>query len=144
MGFGSGKKEGKASISFHLEAPTTDNPKMVSPPSMAFGKMRSFSRSPVVNLKDVASFVPFPSEAGDGYGLVLTLKPAAVTRLAAVTNTSAGLWLLTQVNGRIVDGVLIDKEISDGRLVIWKGVTLADIAVLDAELPRTGENGKKK
>ena len=52
--------------------------------------------------------------------------------------------MITQLNGRVVDGVLIDRQIDDGQLVIWKGVTLADVATLDKALPRTGEDKKKK
>lgn len=48
---------------------------------------------------------------------MVTLKPWAFTKLAAVTNINEGRWLLEQVNGRVVDGVLINKEISDRRLV---------------------------
>ncbi len=142
-GFGGGKKEDKASVSFHLEGVETDNPKMIFP-QMTNGKTRYFQRLPEISTKDIVSFVPFPSEAGADYGLVLTLKPGAVTRLAAVTATNQGRWLLAQVNGRVVDGVMIDQEIKDGRLVIWKGVALTDITALDSMLPRTGQMGKKK
>ncbi|MEO5916987.1 MAG: hypothetical protein ABIS50_22350 [Luteolibacter sp.] len=142
-GFAGGKKEHKASITFHMETAATDNPKMTFT-QMANGKMRTFLRSPEISINDVASFVPFPSDVGDGYGLVLTLKGGAVTRLAAITNNNAGSWMIVQVNGRVVDGVMIDKEVSDGRMVIWKGVTLADVTLLDSELPRTGQEGKKK
>lgn len=138
-----GKKEAKGSITFHIETADTDNPKMIFS-QMAFGKMRSFMRSPYISLADVASFAPFPSDDGQDYGLVLQLKPNAITRLAALTNANQGRWMIVQVNGRVVDGVQIDKQIDDGRMVIWKGVTLQDIAILDEGLPRTGQNGKKK
>ena len=142
-GFGGGKKEEKATISFHLEGVETDNPKMIFP-QMANGKTRYFQRLPEISTKDISSFSPFPSEVGGDYGLILTLKPGPTTRLAAVTATNSGRWLLAQVNGRVVDGVMIDTEIKDGRLVIWKGVTLADISALDSMLPRTGAPAKKK
>lgn len=141
-GSAGGKKEEKVSVTFHMEAAETDNPKMIFP-QMANGKTRYFQRVPEINLKDAASFAPFPSDF-DGYGMVVTLKPGAFTKLSAVTNINEGRWLLAQVNGRVVDGVLIDKEISDGRLVIWKGLVLADITALDTMLPRTGQPAKKK
>ena len=52
--------------------------------------------------------------------------------------------MVAQVNGRVVDGVTIDKQISDGYLVVWKRVTLADITLFDKELTRAGADGKKK
>ncbi len=33
---------------------------------------------------------------------------------------------------------------NDNKWVIWKGVTLADIEILDKEFPRIGEEGQKK
>ena len=93
----------------------------------------------------MTAFSPFPADSGQGFGLVLKLKPNAVNRLAALTSANQGRWLISQVNGRAVDGVLIDKPVNDGFIVIWKGVSDADIAVLDKELPRIGaENQKKK
>jgi hypothetical protein len=141
--FASGKKENKASITFHMETEGTDNPKMIFP-QMANGQTRYFRRTPEVSLKDVTAFSPFPADNGQGFGLVLKLKPTAVNRLAALTSANQGRWLISQVNGRAVDGVLIDKPVNDGFIVIWKGVTDADIAILDKEMPRIGAENKKK
>lgn len=140
----SGKKEMKATVSFHMETEGTDNPKMIFG-QMAYGKVRYFRRMPEITTKDVDSFSPFPSDAGgDDYGIVFILKDNAAKRLAAITNVNSGRWMLAQINGRVVDGVLIDKQVDDGRLVIWKGATLADIAIFDESLPRVGQEGKKK
>jgi hypothetical protein len=142
--FAGGKKENKASVTFHMETEGTDNPKMIFPQT-ANGQTRYFRRTSEISLKDVTAFSPFPSENGEGYGLVFKLKPNAVNRLAALTSANQGRWLISQVNGRSVDGVLIDKTVSDGFIVIWKGVNDMDIAILDKELPRIGaENQKKK
>lgn len=143
-GFAGGKKEPKVSVTFHMETEATDNPKMIFP-QMANGERRFFRRLPEVGTKDIASFNPFPSDfGGDDYGVVFQLKGNAATRLAALTNANQGRWMIAQVNGRVVDGVMIDQQISDGKLVIWKGVTLADINLLDKEFVRTGAKEKKK
>lgn len=139
----SGKKEEKLSLSFHMETEATDNPKMIFP-QMTNGQRRFFRRVPDITTKDVVSFSPFPAEGGNDYGLVFKLKGNAVNRLAAITNANQGKWLIAQVNGRVVDGVLIDKQVNDGFIVIWKGVTLADIATFDKSMPRIGEEKKKK
>ena len=139
----SGKKENKASVTFHMETESTDNPKMIFP-QLANGQQRFFRRMPEITTKDIVSFSPFPSEVGGDYGVVFKLKGNAANRLAAITNANQGKWMISQLNGRVVDGVMIDKQVSDGMVVIWKGATLADIAVLDSDLPRTGAEGKKK
>ena len=142
--FASGKKEIKASVSFHMETESTDNPKMIFQ-QMAYGKSRAFRREPEVSTKDIVSFTPFPSDAGgDDYGVVFILKDNAAKRLSAITNINQGKWMLTQINGRVVDGVLIDKPVNDGRLVIWKGATLADVTIFDGDLPRIGQQEKEK
>lgn len=142
--FASGQKELKGTLSFHMETEGNDNPKMIFE-QMAYGKKRFFRRMPEITTKDVVSFSPFPSDAGgDDYGMVFILKDNAAKRLAAITNINQGKWLLAQINGRVVDGVLIDKPVEDGRLVIWKGATLADVTVFDGDFPRIGQEGKKK
>lgn len=138
-----GKPDAKFSATFHMEADGNDHPKMVFS-QMAAGKQRIFRRMPEISTKDIASFSPFPSEVGDGYGVVFRLKPAAANRLSATTAVNLNRWMITMVNGRVVDGVLIDKQINDGMLVIWKGLTLQDTALMDESIPRIGEEGKKK
>lgn len=139
----SGKKEPKVSVTFHMETEATDNPKMIFP-QLANGQRRFFRRMPEIATKDIISFSPFPSEAGDDYGVAFKLKSNAANRLSAVSNANQGKWMISQINGRVVDGFFIDKQVDDGVMVIWKGVTLADIALLDEELPRAGAEGKKK
>lgn len=139
----SGKKEGKATVSFHMETEATDNPKMIFP-QLANGQTRYFRRMPEITTADMVAFSPFPSGFGDDYGIVFKLKGHSTNRLAAITNANAGRWLISQVNGRVVDGVKIDKQVNDGFIVIWKGVTLPDITLFDETLPRLGEEGNKK
>ncbi len=135
------KADHKYSLSFHLETDSNDNPKMIFTQEDN-GKTRYFRRMPEVTSKDVVSFSPFPSEANDGYGVVFRLKDNAARRLVAVTSINQGRWLIAQINGRMVDAVVIDKPISDGLLVVWKGVTLDDVKIFDAALPRIGKEGK--
>jgi len=140
---GSGKKEEKLSVSFHLETEATDNPKMIFP-QLANGKNRFFSRSPEIATKDFVSFSTFPAQEGEDYGVIFKLKGSATNRFSAITTANQGRWMVSQINGRVVDGILIDKTVNDGFIVIWKGVTLADVAMLDEQLPRIGAEGKKK
>ncbi len=141
--FGGGKKENKASVTFHLETEATDNPKMIFPQGVG-DQTRYFRRMPEIGIKDIVSFSPFPADTGEGFGIVFKLKSNAVNRFAAVTAANQDRWLISQLNGRAVDGVIIDKQVNDGFIVIWKGVTLADVKILDEEIPRTGEENKKK
>ena len=139
-----GKASSQASVTFHIETEATDNPKMIFSQQVN-GQTRYFRRMPEISIKDLLSFNPCPSDAGgDDYGVVFKLKDNVAQRFAAITNVNQGRWLVAQINGRVVDGVLIDRQIDDGFVVIWKGVALADIKVLGAALPRIGQEGQKK
>jgi hypothetical protein len=140
-----GKRGEKAAVSFHMETDAGDNPKMTFPQVQANGQTRYFRRMAEIGTKDVVSFSPFPADDGS-YGIVFRLKEPAARRFAAITNANQGRWLLAMMNGRIVDGVLIDKQVDDGMAVVWKNATLADIALFDESLPRIGKEnaGKQK
>jgi hypothetical protein len=142
--FASGKKDANVSVTFHSETEASGNPKMIYP-QMVNGKTRYFNRIPDIATKDIASFTPFPSDAGENdYGVIFRLKDTAAKRYSALTSMNQNHWILSQVNGRVVDAFLVDKQVEDGRIVIWKGVSLADVTLLDANLPRTGQEGAKK
>lgn len=138
-----GKASKKASVSFHIQADAMENPKMIFAHEMN-GKAMHFRRMPEVGTKDLVAYSPFPAEGGGDFGAVFRLKRSAAGRLSAITNASQGQWLAAMVNGRIVDGVLIDKQIDDGVLVIWRGLNLDDIAAIDKTLQRIGEEGGDK
>jgi hypothetical protein len=140
--YAGGKADKKASISVHLETDIEDNPKMIFQQEIG-GSTRYFRRAPEVSTKDIIAFSPFPSEGGGDFGVVFKLKDNAARRLSAVTSSNQGRWMITMINGRAVDGVLIDKQIDDGIIVVWKGVTMADIAVCDESMLRIGQDGRK-
>lgn len=133
-----GKKETMAGIAFHMETDPIDNPKMTFP-QFVDGKERTFRRVPEISAKDIAAFNPFPSQDGQGYGVLLKLKGGPTNRLAGVTANNIGRWMIARVNGRIVDGVIVDQQIDDGELVIWKGLSLAEVKGMDKKIPRIGE-----
>jgi len=138
-----GKKDGKSGISFHLQADPTDNPKMIFP-QMTNGQQVFYRRNPEVMTKDIAAFNPFPSQDGEGLGALLQLKPSAKNRLAAVTNANVNRWMVAMINGRVVDAVIIDRQVDDGHLVIWKGIGQAEIDAFDTQVPRIGEKKPRR
>jgi hypothetical protein len=138
-----GKKGEDSGISFHMQGDASDNPKMVFG-QLTNGQQMVYRRVPEFTTKDVAAFNPFPSQDGEGYGAVLQLKPSAKNRLAAITNANLNRWMLAMVNGRKVDAVLIDKQVDDGMLVIWKGIGAAEIEAFDKQVPRIGEKKPRR
>ncbi len=140
---GGGKAGEDAVVSFHIETEQGENPKMIFPVE-AGGKTRYFRRMPEIGMRDISAFRPFPGDDNAStYGIVFQLKNAAGRRLASITGANQGRMLLAMTNGRPVDMVLIDQPVDDGFIVIWKGVTEADIRLYDAAVPRIGEDKKK-
>jgi hypothetical protein len=138
----SGKAGEAATLSFHIETDQNENPKMIFPHPVN-GQVRYFRRIPEVSTKDVVAFSPFPADGNEGYGILFQLKPNAARRLAAVTAANQGRMLAAHANGRIVDVVLIDQPVNDDKIVIWKGITEAEIKLYDEVVPRIGEKKKR-
>lgn len=134
-----GKKNDATGIALHLETTEGNNPKMVFSQFVA-GKERVFRRVPEIATQDIAAFKAWPSRDGEGYGVMIKLKRGPSNRLSAITAANIGRWMIARVNGRIVDAVVIDQQITDGEWVIWKGVALAEVQALDKKTPRIGEN----
>jgi len=143
MALAGSKPNSKLAVSFHIETDQNEDPKMVFS-QIDNGKTRYFRRMPEATSNDIVAFSPFPAEGTDGYGMVFKLKENVAHRFAAVSNMNQGRWLVAQMNGRVVDAVIIDKGINDGLLVIWKGATLNDVQLFDAAMPRIGREGQKK
>ncbi|MFU8893915.1 MAG: hypothetical protein ACNA8L_09830 [Luteolibacter sp.] len=139
-----GKAGEEAIVSFHIETEHAENPNMVFPIE-AGGKTRYFRRMPEIAAKDIAAFRPFPGDDGaNTYGIVFQLKKAAARRLANISNANQGRMLLAMTSGRPVDMVMIDQQVDDGFIVIWKGITEAEIRLYDQAVPRIGDDKKKR
>jgi hypothetical protein len=144
--FAGGSKGKNVKISFHMETHAADNPKMIFPHALR-GEEKYFRRIPEVTTKDIAAFSPFPSDDQASYGVVLELKKIPSGRILTATQSNSGKWLACQAFGRVIDAVLIEEAIADGKLVIWSGLTMEEIRLMDEAMPRIGEtkeNKKKK
>jgi hypothetical protein len=130
-------------VSFHLETDVNNNPKMIFEQTIG-GKKRYFSRSPEFSTKDITAFSPFLSDNQSDYGIVFQLRKSAASRLENITMANQGKMLIAAVNGRVVDGVIIDQSVKDGVLVVWNGIQEAEIKEYDKLAPRIGEDKKKK
>lgn len=144
LAHGGGNAEENPMVTFHIETEQAENPKLVFPIE-AGGKTRYFRRLPEIAIRDIQAFRPFPGDdAANTYGIIFQLKNNATRRLTGITQANQGRMLLAMTNGRPVDMVRIDQPVDDGFIVIWKGVTEADIRIYDNDLPRIGEEKKRR
>lgn len=131
-----GKNDKAPVVTFHVEGHETDNPKMIEVGQTKAGK-KIFRRVPDIATGDVQAFAPFPGASGAA-GVMFQLKPRATRRLSAISASNIDKWILPRFNGREMEAMIIDKQIDDGLIVIWDGITPAEIALLDAKYPRIG------
>jgi hypothetical protein len=141
--FANGDKGKGSAVSFHLETDKTNHPKMTFTHVIG-GKQRWFQRAAELTTGDIVAFSPFPAEDPATYGAVFKLSRRGSNRLAALTAANKGRWLVASINGRVVDGVIIDQQVTDGMIVIWHGIGLKEIKAFDKMRPRLTEKKKEK
>ena len=137
----SGDKKPTISVSFYVEGEIESGKKHVFP-LQSDGFTNYYQRVPEITTKDVRAFTPFPAEDQISYGIVLQLTPQGARRLQNLSNANQGRILLAMINGRPVDTVWINRQVNDGLIVIWKGVSVGDIRLADMNMPRIGQDPK--
>jgi hypothetical protein len=129
----SGSRKAKTLVSFHVEAEQAvaevdPQGKFIlplilgNPPTTYY-----FQKVPEITSKQVEGFYAFPSRTGEGFGAAFKLDPQGRNRLQSLTSLNSGKRLLTTVNTRPVNFVVIDRAISHGYIVVWSGLTAEDI-----------------
>ncbi len=129
----SGSKRPSTLVSFHIEAEAAEAEvdsqgkfilplRLGNPPTTYY-----FRKVPELTSKQVEGFYAFPSRTGTGFGAAFKLDPQGRNRLLSVTSSNSGKRLLTTVNTRPVNFVIIDKAISHGYIVVWSGLNEDDI-----------------
>ncbi len=137
----SGSRKSKTLVSFHIEAEREEaeidpGGKFIlpltlgNPPTTYF-----FQKVPELTNKQVEGFYAFPSRTGEGFGAAFKLDTQGRNRLQSVTALNSGKRLLTTVNTRPVNFVVIDRAISHGYIVVWSGLTAQDIVAFRESMP---------
>ena len=124
----------KFTITFHAQASEMDPPKTMFPYDLE-GRRRLFKIVPEASQQNITAFHPFPAESGNGNGVALKLDFRGSSSIDIITRTRKDEYLLTLVNGKPVDYVVIDQPVSDGVLTIWQGVPDAVIKEMEKKYP---------
>ena len=91
---------------------------------------------------DIESYRTFLADDGVSYGARFVLKNTAAQRLILFSTERQGTYMVSVVNDKVSEPLVIDKPLTDGILITWGNLTLRDIHALDIVLPRTGEDVK--
>ncbi|MEO0446092.1 MAG: hypothetical protein AAF191_08455 [Verrucomicrobiota bacterium] len=106
-----------------------------------------FTLTPVFTEQDVRWFYNFISEDGLTFGAAFKLHPQSAERLNLITKEPAfqGKLLaayvqpVTAQSPPVQSVVRIDRGVTDGVLVIWKGLTNEHLQILQRRIPHVRE-----
>jgi hypothetical protein len=113
-------------ITFHTMAAPTDSPKTVFPSDLN-GKRILFRLVPEFTQDNIVAFQSFPAENGNGKGVTLQLDSHGKYNLELISRARKDEYLLTMVNAKPVDFVVMDEPVTDGMITIWQGVPEAAV-----------------
>jgi hypothetical protein len=121
-------------ISFLVEGAESDGPRMVREMDLQ-GKKLFFKKMPMATHRNIKAFFPFPANDGS-FGVALRVDESAWRTVREVGALDQGKLILVLVNGRIVQTMLADNPKKDDHIiVIWKGLTEAEVAQLKKSYP---------
>lgn len=128
-----------AQVTFHTQTPLGESDNTIFPYRFKNGKVIHMRRVPDYVLSNVVSYQPFLSEKKTSYGGIFNLNDVGKKRLLHFSTQNQGLYMISIINGKVGEPVVIDRPISDGQLVVWDGLTQQDLQRLDTEIPRTDD-----
>jgi hypothetical protein len=127
---GDGKQ--KHTIAFHAEGNPADGEKRVFNHPVA-GEMKTFQMTPTITQMDFAGFVPFRAEDGS-FAAAFILDKHGALKLNQITAGRKSTHMVATVDMKPVDVMVIDREVKDGIIVLWKGLGATQIEYLEKEL----------
>ncbi|MEZ0275516.1 MAG: hypothetical protein ACAH88_11485 [Roseimicrobium sp.] len=133
-------KKPKFTITIHAQAEEMDVPKTMFPVNIGTRRVM-FKLLPEISQENVVAFHPFPSDTGNGMGVVLQLEVRGRGSLEIATRTREGEYLIAMVNGKPVDYSRITRPVSDGMITIWQGFPPEVIAEMDKHIRRIKPGG---
>ncbi len=127
---GDGKQ--KHTIAFHAEGNPADGAKRSFTHPVA-GEMKSFQMTPTITQMDFAGFVPFRAEDGS-FAAAFILDEHGALKLNQLTAGRKTTNVVASVDMKPVDVMVIDREVKDGIIVLWKGLGASHIEYLEKQL----------
>jgi hypothetical protein len=116
------KSSSDYTITFHTLAGPNDSPKTTFPAELN-GKRLLFRIVPEFSQENIVAYQDFPSEDGKSHGMTLQLDSRGRSMLELVTRQRKDEYLLTLINAKPVDFLVMDEPVLDGQITIWQGVT---------------------
>lgn len=105
------------------------------------GKEVAIEKMPWITERDVAAFSVYPEQDGS-YGALIQLDEHGRVVLDTLSTENRGSLLFVFLNGRFVTQLQIDRRVSDGKIYIRSGLTVADIDLMKKDWHLIGQKKK--
>ena len=102
------------------------------------GKDVAIEKIPRISERDVIAFYPYPAANGT-YGALFQLDENGRIALDTLSIERRGSYLFVIINGRLITELAIDKRVSDGKIYIASGLTVADINLMKKDWRLLGQ-----
>jgi hypothetical protein len=102
------------------------------------GKEIAIEKMPWISERDVIAFAAYPAQGGT-YGALIQLDEHGRTVLDTLSIEHRGSFLFVFINGRFITNLQIDKRVSDGKIYIPSGLTVADIDLMKKDWRLIGQ-----
>ena len=133
----SGARKPTLALSFHIEGQQLEGPKIVQPIKLGNPpKTFYFRRSPDLTQRHVKGYYPFLANDGSSFGAAFKLNQNGSDALNTLSTVGQHRRLLTVMDAEPVDYIVLNEPITDGYIVVWGGLTKADLAKFDKEFER--------
>jgi len=102
------------------------------------GKEVAIEKMPWISERDVIAFAAYPAQDGT-HGALIQLDEHGRTVLDTLSVEHRGSFLFVFINGRFITNLQIDKRVSDGKIYIPSGLTVADIDLMKKDWRLIGQ-----
>jgi hypothetical protein len=106
------------------------------------GKEIAIEKMPWISERDVMAFSAYPGRDGT-YGALIQLDEHGRVVLDTLSVEHRGSLLFIFINGRFITELQIDKRVSDGKIYIPSGLTVADIDLMKKDWRLIGQKKKR-
>jgi hypothetical protein len=106
------------------------------------GKEVAIEKTPWISERDVMAFSAYPGRDGT-YGALIQLDEHGRVVLDTLSVEHRGSLLFVFINGRFITELQIDKRVSDGKIYIPSGLTVADIDLMKKDWRLIGQKKKR-
>ena len=139
-----GASKPKVTVRFHVQVnEVTGEPFSMNTRAPGSNENLTLSKVSSINETDIKAIYPFPAPDGS-IGCAFRLDAHGQLMINTLSTESRGATLVGFINGRPVTAMLIDRQITDGMVVINQGILPEELQLLVKAFPVLGQNQNKK